>query len=338
MEIKIQCDCGQKFKFDAEPVDGRMPWEVNCPVCGAAGTDKANQIIAQAAPAASADEPPVATLLSSSAAAPVVAASAGEAPKPRLTIRHHAPAPAAPPVPSPAVLRPIGNPAAGQSLKKIKPVFGSPHWGKTILGAFIGSLIAVVIWVVLFKATGIKWGIMAMGVGWSTGFFARWIGRSEGQQMAMVTALIALVSIISFQAWRASTEMSMSDKEIDAEYNEELKDAKELVALMPNGTDEEIKAYLKTQSQQEGELLPDSELTKEFVDMIRKVQWQPAKDLVDGKKTKEDYRKEIRESEAELSDTTVFKIIFWIKAIGLFNIFFIIAGVAFAYKFGYGET
>ena len=46
MEIKIQCDCGQKFKFDAEPVNGRMPWEVNCPVCGASGTDKANWVIA----------------------------------------------------------------------------------------------------------------------------------------------------------------------------------------------------------------------------------------------------------------------------------------------------
>lgn len=45
VEIKIICDCGQMFKFDAEHVDGRMPWEVNCPVCGASVTDKANYII-----------------------------------------------------------------------------------------------------------------------------------------------------------------------------------------------------------------------------------------------------------------------------------------------------
>jgi hypothetical protein len=227
--------------------------------------------------------------------------------------------------------------AANKPKPKIQPVFGQPHMGKTILGACVGSLIMVIIWVVLFKVTEVKWGIMAMGVGWSAGFFARWIGRSEGQAMAMVTALIALASIISFQAWRASAEMSFSDKDIDELYQEELSDAKELIALVPNGTDEEIRAYLKNDAQQEGELLPDSELTKDYVDLIRKIQWQPAKDLVDGKKTKEDYRKEIRNNEEELSQTAVYRIIFWVKAIGIFNIFFIVAGVGLAYKFGYGE-
>ena len=330
MEIKIICDCGQKFKFDAEPVDGRMPWEVNCPVCGASGTDKANYIIRQQL---SATAPPP--------AAPVAAASSESAPepaKPRLSIsrsQHAAPPP--PPV-APAMPRPIAGPSATAKPKpKIKPVFGQPHMGKTILGACIGSLIMVIIWVVLFKVTEVKWGIMAMGVGWSAGFFARWIGRSEGQAMASVTALIALASIISFQAWRASTEMSFSDKDIEELYQEELSDAKDLIGLVPNGTDDEIRAYLKGEAQQEGELLSDSELTKEYVDLIRKIQWQPAKDLVDGKKTKEDYRKEIRDNEEELSQTAVYRIIFWVKAIGVFNIFFIAAGVGLAYKFGYGE-
>lgn len=45
MEIKVQCDCGQKFKFDVEPVHGRMPMRVNCPSCGADATPNANASI-----------------------------------------------------------------------------------------------------------------------------------------------------------------------------------------------------------------------------------------------------------------------------------------------------
>jgi len=51
MNIKIQCRCGTKFAFDVEPVDGRMPAAVQCPVCGADGTEDANAAIhAQSAP------------------------------------------------------------------------------------------------------------------------------------------------------------------------------------------------------------------------------------------------------------------------------------------------
>src|SRR5712691_10926488 len=50
MEIKIQCGCGTKYKFDVEPVNGRMPTKVQCPSCGADGTTDANQILAQKIP------------------------------------------------------------------------------------------------------------------------------------------------------------------------------------------------------------------------------------------------------------------------------------------------
>ena len=43
--IKIVCHCGQKYAFDVQPVDGRMPVAVNCPVCGRDGTLAANESI-----------------------------------------------------------------------------------------------------------------------------------------------------------------------------------------------------------------------------------------------------------------------------------------------------
>lgn len=60
--IKIQCDCGQRYAFEVEPVGGRMPWTVTCPVCGADGTAAANAALARRL-----------------SAAPTVAASGGAA-------------------------------------------------------------------------------------------------------------------------------------------------------------------------------------------------------------------------------------------------------------------
>jgi len=28
MELKVVCDCGQKFKFEVEPVNGQMPFNI----------------------------------------------------------------------------------------------------------------------------------------------------------------------------------------------------------------------------------------------------------------------------------------------------------------------
>jgi hypothetical protein len=50
MNIKIQCPCGAKYSFEVEPVEGQMPYAVNCPVCGAEGTEMANELIAAQEP------------------------------------------------------------------------------------------------------------------------------------------------------------------------------------------------------------------------------------------------------------------------------------------------
>ena len=47
--IKIQCECGQRYAFDVEPVNGRMTSSIACPSCGADGTMAANAIIAGSA-------------------------------------------------------------------------------------------------------------------------------------------------------------------------------------------------------------------------------------------------------------------------------------------------
>ena len=51
MEVKIQCGCGTRYKFDWEPTTGLLPGAVQCPQCGGDGTAMANEIIRQRAAA-----------------------------------------------------------------------------------------------------------------------------------------------------------------------------------------------------------------------------------------------------------------------------------------------
>lgn len=102
MEIKVQCDCGQKFKFDVEPVNGQVPFAVKCPVCGFDGTPRANVILQQLLASA---PPP-----GSNAPAPLFIAAAAPALAPAYT-----------PPPAPAPMRP-----AGLSINRTPPPQAAP--------------------------------------------------------------------------------------------------------------------------------------------------------------------------------------------------------------------
>ncbi|MGO9705366.1 MAG: PQQ-binding-like beta-propeller repeat protein [Limisphaerales bacterium] len=103
MEVKVQCGCGTRFAFDIEPVNGRMPVRVNCPGCGADGTDLANEAIRQklAATVAAAPVAPV----PQAAAAAVAAASVTFCP------RH-------PKNPSTETCRVCGKPICGECMEQ----------------------------------------------------------------------------------------------------------------------------------------------------------------------------------------------------------------------------
>ena len=93
--VKIQCGCGQRYAFDVEPVNDRMPGAVACPVCGADGTSAADSVIIQ----------------SLAAQAPVAAARVGTA---RLR-----PATAAPPMATASPASPAIRPAPSRSGVKL---------------------------------------------------------------------------------------------------------------------------------------------------------------------------------------------------------------------------
>src|SRR2546425_503618 len=83
--VKIHCGCGQRYTFDVEPVNGRMPGAVACPVCGADGTSAADSVIAQslAAQAPVAAVPVGAARLRPATAAPSMAPASPASPATR---------------------------------------------------------------------------------------------------------------------------------------------------------------------------------------------------------------------------------------------------------------
>jgi uncharacterized protein YxjI len=90
MEVKIECPCGTRFKFDVEPHRGRMPQRVACPACNADATDAANAFIGTHLPVvpgpAPISPPPPAPGLRLSGAASTSATSSAPAPGSRALL------------------------------------------------------------------------------------------------------------------------------------------------------------------------------------------------------------------------------------------------------------
>ena len=104
MEIKIVCDCGQKYIFSVDPENGQMPASVNCPVCGADGTEVANEIMAQMFPKRVAEPAPAMT------PPPPVAESSPVRVSPPVHLTMVATPTPPPPPPAPAIVR-LRNPS-----------------------------------------------------------------------------------------------------------------------------------------------------------------------------------------------------------------------------------
>lgn len=141
MEIKIVCNCGTKYKFDVEPVYGRMPAPVTCPSCGADGTAQANQLIQARMPMA-------ALPVAESIGVPVAAALASAPP-----LRINAPAAVAIPAPPPIGNIPMAAPLAAGLQRAARPKARSPNKTKAVLG----TIVTVVLVVVGACAFGYKW-------------------------------------------------------------------------------------------------------------------------------------------------------------------------------------
>jgi hypothetical protein len=180
MELKVQCDCGQKFKFDVEPVNNEMPFAVNCPACGVDGTSKANGLL-RAQPAA----PPM------PAPAPVAAAPA------QLRISATAPPVAtAPPPPRVPATATVARPGMAGARVAAKDTSGPTNMGMGVLGALLGAGIGSGLMYGFFVLTDLRFPLMGTGVGALTGLGARILFRGTDSALGAISGGVAAVAVI----------------------------------------------------------------------------------------------------------------------------------------------
>jgi hypothetical protein len=348
MEIKIQCNCGTRYKFDVEPVDGRAPTELACPACGASWTDYTNAMIAQAL-AASVPAP--------SAAAAAPAGLVPPAPSPaRISLRVAAPAaqpaPAAseasaavgPEVPAPA---PSGRPMP--RMVGLNPVLeeSKGNFGLGLLGAAIGSLVGSLIYFALFSYDAFyALKLMAIGVGLLAGLSGKLLAKEGCNELGIIAATLSVAGVVGAQYfvtrswWHESSTMTAAA--ISSAYEEEVKEAKLVVAAVPNGTEPEIRAYLAKEATKEGEKLSPKEVDIEDVGELRD-NLPRYRDLASGKLTKEDWEREQKaEENGEAKDAKkekeeeerTFKWVFVALTFSRFNIACLVGAAGIAYKLG----
>jgi hypothetical protein len=328
IELKVQCDCGQKFKFDVEPINGQMPFAVACPICGADGTEKANALLQQMMPA----EPVAQSLV------PPVPGAA----QPRLRISSAAPAasqelspPLAPP-PSGGPLRPA--PAAAGKKDR-----GKPHFGLGLLGGVLGALVGTLIYFLIFKYSGFQIKLLAIGVGALAGWGAEYLGRGEGsKELGGLTAIFVLTGIIGAQYivalgwWHELVPPGA----FNSAYTNSVIEAKAVVKAIPTGSDEEIRNYLAQELvKEEGEpgAKPNpAAITRENIKEFREKNLPEFQDLASGKITHEQYnainRIDSVKEQSQDSEEGTFKAIFLLLLLSKVNLVSLCGAAGLAYK------
>ena len=173
MELKVVCNCGQKYKFDVEPINGLMPFAVNCPVCGVDGTQSANDVMAQK--------------LQPTAATAAVAAVQG------LRINRAEPATVNAPPPLPSAPRPAPMRPSAPVLQDVKPV-NEFNLGLGILGAVLGAALGAGLMYAFFLWANFRFPLMGTGIGALAGLGARLLYKGTDTTLGIIAGVIALLA------------------------------------------------------------------------------------------------------------------------------------------------
>ena len=181
VEIKIHCDCGTKYKFEVEPLKGRMPQRVFCPGCGFEGTGEANQQLHEklpSTPTVAKQSSPISNVAESLNRDDNIKVSAVDVLPPALLPR-----------------RPFADAMSGARRSDGSPNARRSRFLAGLTGAILTGSIGALAWFFLIKVTGYQIGFGAWGVGLLVGAGTRALGREGGQGLAVAAALCALAAV-----------------------------------------------------------------------------------------------------------------------------------------------
>ena len=318
IKIKIECDCGQRYEFEIEPEQGRMPFAVTCPNCGADGTEKANAVLQE---------------IEATQAAPPAAGSSPNTPGP-VGVRIRASEPPAPAPPTP----PLGSssaagtgsfsqstprppfPAPAAAAKRAKPAEESRFLLGTI-GAVVAGVLGMLGWYFLIKVTGYTIGYAAWGVGLLTGAGARTLSGDGSHRLGIIAGACAFLAIIGGQYLYVKTEVDKVFSGAAATaYESRMAYAREAANVQ---TDDEIKALLVKHEE-------IKEPTAKEIQEFRDEEQPKLKEFSQGKPSKVEFEKGIK----GFNNTMSFKLMILKDSVSVMTLLFLFLGVGSAYKLG----
>jgi len=221
---------------------------------------------------------------------------------------------------------------------------GQPNFGLGLLGGALGALVGTLIYFLIFKYTGFRIKLLAVGVGALAGWGAELLGRGEGsKELGGITAVLVLAGIVGAQYLVALGwwhEFSPSQI-FNSAYTNSVMEAKEVVKTVPTGSDEEIRSYLAREQSKEdvgaGEKPNPASITKEDIKQFREKSLPEFQDLASGKMTKDQFNAKngidpTRLKSVEDSEEGTFKGIFLLLLLSKVNLVSLCAAAGLAYK------
>ncbi|HXT42384.1 MAG TPA: hypothetical protein VN887_20415 [Candidatus Angelobacter sp.] len=226
--------------------------------------------------------------------------------------------------------------AAVASRSVAQPSVAKGRFGLGILGAALGTLIGVGMWLGIFYAT--EWGtrsfikLLAIGVGFMAGLGARLLGRDEGsKELGSITAAIAFLGIFAAQYLIAKEQVvGTYKKAINHEYEARVDYAKKAVKEVPTGSEQEIRQFLVKVSAEDGERIKPGDVAAEDVQEFHDKELPELRDLANGKTTKAQYNKNLGAD--DLEENSGIKMFLALRGLGAFTIGAMILALGTAYK------
>lgn len=211
-----------------------------------------------------------------------------------------------------------------------------------MLGGFVGALVGVTIYFVVFKYTGLRIKLLAIGVGALAGWFADFLGKGEGsKELGGLTVVFVLGGLIGAQYlvalgwWNEFRETQI--KEVAVLYDSSVTEAREAMKVVPTGSDAEIRAYLVKQAAKEGDKLDPGTIANDDVKIFRTVVLPEYQSLATGQISREQFEQshhlKTHETAAEQQEeTNTFKGIFMLLLLSKMNLFSLAAAGGLAFK------